>query len=320
VQTRPLHNVHSAYENGLKLYLNIFDSIFTRAKNENEFEYILSILNVRGEQDAGWDGLENLRDIYKSYYKSKRKIAKTRASTHFSLFFYGIIFEADDLYDIIANMLNTIAGDGYRVVNFPSSADKNGRVQFQHPLDKTNQLKKWANKVDLDLSIYDELLDNELRNAVFHSKYTVYWPEIRLFDPPRIIPFEEWMTIINKALAYVEAFFKVLDIHRKQYSTPVIIEPSPGFTQNRDEKAITIIRNNYGVVGLKSHFQGAAPPEGYPMFKIGKFLPYEDVLMERGELILPSNKIEKINSVLRFLPDRVRRYIVKKIGPRYLTR
>ncbi len=320
MQTRQLRNVHPEYEKGLETYLNKFDHIFTRAKNENEFEFILSILNVRGEKDAGWDGFENLRDVYKSYYQAKKKIAKTRADTHFSLFFYGIIIEAEEIYNITANMLNTIAGDGYRTVNFPPSTDNNGRVRFQHPLDKANQLKKWAQKIGIDFSIYDELIDNEFRNAIFHSKYSIYWPEIRLHDPPRIMPFDEWMTIINKALAYIESFFKVLDLHRNLYSAPIVIEPSPGFTTNPNEKSIIIIRKNHGVVALASHFPGGIVPKNYPQFRIGKFLPYENKLIERGDLVLPANRIEKINMLLKYLPDRLRRYTVRKIGPKYLAK
>ena len=319
-QIRPLRNVYPAYEKGLDRYLNTIDDIFTRVKKENEFEFILSVLNVQGEKDAGWDGLDNLREVYKSYYQAKKKTAKTRANTHFSLFFYGIIIEADEIYNVLANMLNTIAGNGYRVINFPPSKDQRGKVRFQHPLDKASQLKKWAKIVGIDLSIYDDLIDNEFRNAIFHSKYSVYWPEIRLHEPPRILKFDEWMTLINKAYAYVEAFFKVLDIHRKLYSSPTVIEPSPGFTNNKDEKGITIIRENYGVVGMTSYFPEGSMPQDYPTFRVGKFLPYERMLVERGDLLLPPNKIDKINRLLKFLPDKLRRYTVKKISPKYLTK
>ncbi len=318
-QIKPMKNVYPAYEEAFGLYLNVLDSVFTMAKEVNEFEFIFSLLHVRGEKDPGWDSFENLQDVYNAFNRAKRKFPYTRVTNHYSLFLYGIIIEADEIYETLANLLNAIAGDRYKVDNFPKYEDRGKKIS-QPPIDKANQLKKWAKRSGLDLTIYDDLIDSDFRNAIFHSNYSIYWPEIRILDPPRVYQFDEWMTLVNRALAFIEVFFHLMKSHKAEYSEIKIIEPSPGFTNEANEKAITIIRKHDGVVGLASHFPNGPAPEGHRPFLLGNFLPYEDKMVNQGIRILPPNRIKKINKFLKFLPDRLRRILVGKISNKYLVR
>lgn len=318
-QIKPIKNVYPAYEEAFGLYLNVLDSVFTRAKEVNEFDFILSLLHVRGEKDPGWDSFENLHDVYDAWIRVRRKFPYSRVTNHYSLFLYGIIIEADEIYETLANLLKTIAGDGYHVDNFPKYRDR-GKKRSQHPIDKASQLKKWAKRCGLDLSIYDDLIDNDFRNAIFHSNYSIYMPEIRILDPPRVYQFDQWMTLVNRALAFIEVFFHLMKFHKVEYSKTKVIEPSPGFTNLTNEKAITIIRKHDGIVGLASHFPSEPAPEGHRPFLLGNFLPYEDKMVNQGIRILPPNRIKRINRFLKFLPDRPRRILVGKISHKYLVR
>lgn len=43
------------YIDALPRYLNIFDPLFERAQEADEFEFICSLLAIRGLESAGWD-------------------------------------------------------------------------------------------------------------------------------------------------------------------------------------------------------------------------------------------------------------------------
>jgi hypothetical protein len=42
----------------------IFDDLFTRAREADEFEYACALLRVRGMEDVGWDPLEETAALF----------------------------------------------------------------------------------------------------------------------------------------------------------------------------------------------------------------------------------------------------------------
>src|SRR5437773_9739988 len=110
-----------AYLEAIPRYFGAFDRLFHRAANTCEFEFVMTLLRVRGMSDAGWDPFET----------TLRAIAKVRAvletqddyevRRHLSLWLYGHIYEASESYELMANLIEIAGGGSFRTDHFPRS-------------------------------------------------------------------------------------------------------------------------------------------------------------------------------------------------------
>ena len=268
---------HASYSPAIEKYLNIIEPFFSQAKQKCEFEFILSLLRVKGLSGPGWDTFETLQEAHKAFYKISKKFHNDNfVETQYSLLLYGLILEASEPYEIFANLINVIDGNRFVVKTYyPDYTDGKGKTRSQSPADKIAQLKKMAKKVKLKLDIFDEFFDNKLRNSIFHSDYTISDNEIRIMHPQKIYTRDEWHTLINRALAYLEALTIVHRFHISEYKTPQSIKPHPDFSHDPKEMCITIIRKDYGLIGLKDNFTKEEIKQGHIPHQIGRFMPYE---------------------------------------------
>ncbi|MBI3956444.1 MAG: hypothetical protein HY340_00440 [Candidatus Kerfeldbacteria bacterium] len=308
-------NSHASYLPAFEKYLNTFDPFFVEAKKKSEFEFILTLLRVRGLSGPGWDTLETLEEAHKTFYKISKKFNDDNfIVSQYSLFLYGLILEASEPYEMFANLINIIKGDRFQAITFfPDYTDNIGKTHSQSPADKIAQLKSLAMKVRLNLDIFDEFFDNKLRNAVFHSDYTIWEHEIRIMHPEHNYARDEWHTLINRALAFFEALMMLYKFHVSEYKAPQQIKPHPDFSPDPQETCITLVRKDHGIIGLKDNFSKAEISSGHIPHRIGRFMPYEIQLIEKGIFLLPRNRVERINAILGKLPKFVSRFIVKKI-------
>lgn len=215
-------SVYPAYADMLQVCLNTLDGVYGRAKERDEFEFLCSLLRVSESKAAGWDSWETLESICDLHNRLKsRRFLSENDVTHLSLFVYGQIVEASEPYELLANLLNVIDGHRFKHTNFPYRKDWKGRWRAQHFLDKIAQLRSSAAKARIDLSFFDRFVDNDLRNAVFHSDYSIYWPEVRV--SMKRFSHAQWMTLINGALAYVDALRMVHQTHVGMYNEPTLI-------------------------------------------------------------------------------------------------
>ena len=293
-------------------YLNKLDPFFQQAHGKCEFEFILSLLRFTGMRDAGWDSFENLIKIHEIFYKVQSLKLREAEKAHYALFTYGLIIEASVPYELLANLINVINGDRYLLTNFPDSVDsRTGRVYSQSVLDKISQLKSRAKNIGLDLSFFDDFIDNKLRNGIFHSDYSIYWPEVRISHPERKYKHDEWVSLVDKSLAYIASIINLYHSYIGIYEEPEIIEPHPEFNTNGG-KITTIVRKGYGVIGFKDTWTDEEIAHGAIPHRIGSFLPYEIALVEKGQLLLPFNQIEKFNNRIKYLPRFLKVYLIKK--------
>jgi hypothetical protein len=309
---------YSFFESQLK-YMNKIDPLFKLAREKCEFEFILILLGIRGVQDAGWDPFENLVRIYESFKVINKKRLDESIKVHYVLFTYGLIVEASMPYEFLANLLNIIEGGRYRVDNFPGRInERTKRIIPQSPWTKISKLKSRAENLHMDLSFFDEFADNRLRNAIFHSDYSVYGNEIRILDfPPKRYTHTEWFTLMNKALAYMESFLQLYYVYIGSYREPELIDVHPDFGHHPNEKATTIIRKGYGLVGIKDIWTPEQLAQGYIPYRLDRPHRYEIPLIEKGELILPYDRIKTFNNRIKYLPIFLRRYLVKKFGYKF---
>lgn len=309
-------NTHASYLPALEKYLNILEPFFSQAKQKCEFEFILTLLRVTGVAGPGRDTFETLKKAHKTFYKISKGFRNDNfIVTQYSLLLYGLILEASEPYELLANLINVIKGERYIVkTHFPDYTDKNGKNRSQSPADKMAQLKKMAKKIKLKLDIFDEFFDNKLRNSIFHSDYTISGNEVRIMHPQKIYTRDQWLTLINRSLAYLEALTVVYEFNISEYKTPTLIKPHPEFSADPNEMCVTIVRKGYGLIGLKDNWTPEQIKQGNIPHRIGRFMPYEQKLIRKGECLLPKNKIERINKILEKLPPFISRFIVKRIN------
>ncbi len=306
---------HPSYRQSIEKYINIIELYYSQAKHKCEFEFILTLLRFKGASGPGWDPFETLQDAHKAFYKISRKFRSDRfINKQYSLLLYGLIIEASEPYEILANLINIIDGDRYLAkTHFPDYTDSHGRIRSQSPADKIAQLKKKAKNIKLKLDIFDEFFDNKLRNSIFHSDYTISGNEVRLLNPIKIYLRDEWHTLINRSLAYLEALTIVHYFYISEYKIPQLVKPHPDFSSDPKDICITIIRKGYGLVGLKDNFTEKEIKNGHIPHRIGRFMPYEQELIERGIISLPKNRVKRINKILSIFPSFISRFIVKRI-------
>jgi hypothetical protein len=224
--------------------------------------------------------------------------------------------EASEPYETIANLLNIALGGSYKAWNFPKIKTRWG-YRNQYPLEKIAYLETLAKKAKMPEVIepIKDVLDKDLRNAVFHSDYSFYDGEIRLNDPPRIYSKQETLAITNKALAYHEVVKNAIEGYQRGYTESKVINVSQSFSRDPDERAVLIIRRDHGVTGMRDNWTQEELRQGKIPWFIGKYLAYEKKLLDKREVMMPKNKIEMWNKILRKLPwvlSRPAKKIVEK--------
>lgn len=309
---RPLPNNSPGYWQGLLDALNGMEPLFYAAQKKSDFEFIFALLRFKGTNDAGWDTLETIKNVLKNYTRVREKIRyDADAKAHYSLLFYGLTIEASEPYEVLANLLNIIEGKRVVINNFPDKPNSYGKLVPQPPINKINQLKSRAKRQNFDLDFFNKFYDNKLRNAVFHSDFTIFSDETRINHPQTIYKSDQVLSLINKAQAYIEVFFRLYYEYIRSYKKPEIIKVPTTFSHVPGEDAITIIREKHGVIGLKSNLTDQQVAKGSIPWNVIRYLPYEKKLIDNGTLLLPINRIDQINALIRPLPGWIKVKLVK---------
>lgn len=321
VATNLPYGWNKIYGDAVVRYLNYLEPLFEKAKEKSEFQFILTLFRFRGIQPTRWDSYENSLEIFDEIMKIKEKV-RGNTKLNLILWLYGHIVEASEPYETIANLLNICLGETYRVGNFPKIKTRWGfRPQF--PNEKIITLEKMANKAGLPdvIKPIKEIFDKDLRNAVFHSDYSVDDGQIILSNsnPTRIYNQNETLELTNKAMAYHECIRNLIEGSTKGYNESKVIT-ADRMSDNPNEKATLIIREGYGVIAMKDAFTKEQIANGEIPWFVGKSYTYERKLIDKGEYLLPKDRIKFWNQVLRKLPtfigklpaNIIDRYIVNR--------
>ncbi|MDD5415912.1 MAG: hypothetical protein PHE48_02800 [Candidatus Daviesbacteria bacterium] len=318
-QIRPIPGDNIYHQNGILETLNALDPLFYQAQQKNEIGFILTLLRYKKDQPAGWDTLINLRELYESFEKIRTKLRYNKTHAHFHLFIYGLIIEASEPYEVIANLLNAIEEKPYSVDNFPDVPNRvTKKFQPLGPTDKVSRLISRAKKHRVKLDFFNEFIDPKLRNAIFHSDYTLYGQNVRILKPrEKEYSEQDILKLLNRAKAYIETFFKLFDNYTRSYEESEVIKFPEGVISTKKgqpiSSAITIIREKKGLIGLKDNWSPAEKEGGCENWRIGHFIPYEIQLIAKGKLSLPKNRRERINGILSLLPDQVSHFLAKRL-------
>ena len=288
------------YAKALEKYFNCLDSLFKKAQEKSEFEFILSLLNITGQQGPGWEPFETTKDIFRFFNKLKKKIKYGKESLYLTLLLYGLTIEASYPYDLIMNLLTVASGERFTTKNFPDKKIGKNKTRPQFPSEKINKILDKAQTINLEHTVVPivEIFNKELRNSIFHSDYTIYGEEIRI---PQIYKRSDIIALINKSLAYFETILNLKEFYRLLYTEPKTINVHPEFC-DPNAKATVMVREGTGVIGIR-----------IDNAHIALLLPYEQKLLEeKPDLnMFPPNKIDRLNRYIRFIPIPIRRKVIR---------
>jgi hypothetical protein len=304
---------NNVYAQSTVKYLNYLEPLFNKAQNKSNFQFILTLLRFRGIQSSGENPYENSIETIDTLMSVEKRI-KGRARLNVFLWVYGHIIESSEPYEVIANLLNICLGKSYRLFNYPFIKTKYG-YRPQYPFEKIACLENLAEQAKMPdvLEPIKEILDRDLRNAVFHSDYSVSDGEVIINKPQKIYTRNETLTLLNKALAYHETIKNLISAYTKSYNKPGIIKVSSDFSSDPEDRAQVIVRKNHGVMALKAALTKEQIKKGKIQWSVGHYLPYEQRLIDKGQYLLPRSRVELWNSILNKLPNFVNKRVVSLV-------
>ena len=272
---------HPTFNGWLARFFNSLDPIFSRAKQQSDFEFILCLLRIHGMEDGGWDPYETtvraipkIRDLWVA--------ADAETSKHIGLWIYGHVMEASEPYERLANFIRV--GNGQRGQSTTAFPPRGNRPAS--PGEKIQELQARAvaaGFVDAFVPLR-EVWDRRLRNASFHADYTVVRAGLRTMNPAREYSWQEFDNLTNGALAYHTAFSALYKHYVASYDRPIEIPVHPGFSPDPNERAVVMVREGHGVIGIKDAWTREQIQGGRIPWRLVRFFPDEARLIEEDPM------------------------------------
>lgn len=307
---------NAAYKKELLNALNSFGPVFSAAKQKSEFEFISALLRVRGVIGPGWDPWENTVEVVEKMQGLHEK-ADYESSVHLLLWIYGHIVEASEPYEILMNMLGIAGGGRWLIKNFQDRTFKNGKKNPLSPSEKIEILRTRAKQVgqSAGMAPLNGLVDKNLRNAIFHSDYSTHNGNVRISQPSKEYSRDEIYSMANHAIAYFEAIKFLIKTARAEYKKPKVVSVPVQFSGDRDEQAITMVREGEGLIGIKDNWTAEEIQKGKIPFRFGRFHQYELKMLAQDETIVkfPVSRVHRANRLLKYLPKFVSVPLAKKL-------
>jgi hypothetical protein len=240
-----------SYLEALPRYLTLFDPAFIKAKERSEFAFIQTLLAVRGLQDPGWKPYETSLSAINEICAVHAKAESYTAKRHLELWLFGHAVEASEPYEILANLIDISQGGTFHTARFPPN--EKGVPQFVD--HKIAQLEKAAKSAGMPgvVTPLQEVWDRELRNAIFHSDYSLHGGEVRFTKAGILSSYghDKIVILVNRALAYFTALRWLRSHHISSYTEPKEVAVHPLNAGAPNERAIVMVREGHGAIGLK---------------------------------------------------------------------
>ncbi|MFD2696868.1 hypothetical protein ACFSQ0_02595 [Mesonia sediminis] len=155
-----------------QIFIRESERLFKEAKSKDEFEYVCALINFNGMGDPrALSHIHESRDLFFQMVELIEKSENKHEQIRLLLLLYCHIFEMDEFYNIIGNMLRITLGERYGVMlyNSPTSTTE------LKPANKLDKLKSLAKKAGFELLIdtIKSLYSSPLRNSFFHSSYSL---------------------------------------------------------------------------------------------------------------------------------------------------
>jgi hypothetical protein len=150
------------------------------------------------------------------------------------------------------------------------------------PGEKIAAIADWADAAGNQAVAYllPQIWDRELRNAIFHSDYSIHGAEVRLPALGQARSLEELAVVSGKAAAYHDGVLGVRRYHLESYAEPKRVRAGSISLANPDEELWIIVRDGDGAVGLKDALTAAERTAGGISFRYAKLYPDEKRMLD----------------------------------------
>lgn len=221
--------------------LHALDSLFTKAKLEDEFEYVCALLRIRGMESPGWDPLRETNMLIEDMCGLIEAPLRDYTKIRLILLTYCHLVEVDAIYGILKNMLRVLEGQRCSVEPFWEqyrSKVKGTKSRLEGvipPSAKTviTNICEHAHKLGESntANLLEQIFNDNVRNAFFHSDYTLHKDEFRSreasFRKNNVVSssmkISDLVDLANKALAFYQAFMQCYQTHIKSYTEPKVV-------------------------------------------------------------------------------------------------
>lgn len=235
-------------------YKKYFNNLFSRARDNGGLDYIYTLLRVSGVEDGGWDPFveaeESLFDL-SGVLRDVSNAGREKTSLRLALLLYCHSLEMSAPYQILYNLLRCCKSENYIFMPF-FEVDKKGHVIPKYPKNKIDAIEILAKDVSEDqlISHIKSFFDNSIRNAFFHSDYTIEDDfKICKARPVQIVKKEILSEKIQRCFAFYLAFMDTYREAKLACRTGERIYPLKNF-----DVFELLVDEDEGLVGFKMHY------------------------------------------------------------------
>lgn len=226
--------------------------------DEGEFVQILIGFNGMGDQRA-LTHLHESREFIKDIKSMMQGNPNKHSRTRLALLLYCHIFEMDELYNIIGNLLRISMGQQLRYI--PDLYNKHNQENLT-PTDKLLRLSQIAEQCRFEELVngINALYSNRIRNAFFHSAYSLIEDDFCIVKGEgikignvlhNVLSIDSFLIPkINSTINFIERFFALIDESKLQYRENKIVQG-----RLPDPQPIMILGDPIkGLVGFQSFY------------------------------------------------------------------
>jgi hypothetical protein len=281
-ESPPPDTTNTEYAKVMPIYFTAYDRLFIAAKKRSEFEFLYAI--VEFVENSNQDPFETTKRTFREMLKLHDQ-AEGFAANVLSLWLYGHMVEASYPYQVVGDLASIAAGQQHQLHVFPP----NDKGEEMGPGPKITQIEEILKPLRMKACVKPmrEAWHSNLRNALFHSNYALIGSDIFLPEKGIMMPFEDAMKRVNRAIASFNAFEGVLNAHRSFYPESIKIEVPIGRARYPNERATVVVREGYGPVALYGIIDDAGI---HPPALIARLYPEEFELVRAGIYKLPAQK------------------------------
>jgi tetratricopeptide (TPR) repeat protein len=207
--------------------------LFDNAKNIDEFEFVNVLISFNGMGDQRalthlYESRAYIADMKARYQAAETLHSKARLGLHI----YCHIFEMDELYNILGNLLRIAVSQQLRYLPELYS----GRDEYFTPTEKFHKLTDLAEQGRFERFVagVESLYLNEVRNVFVHSAYSLIEDDFCLVRGNGIpigdakhqtVSIAQFLLpLIDRAIDFIDHFFKLIDDSKMVYRTNKIVK------------------------------------------------------------------------------------------------
>lgn len=244
-------------------YKKYFEHLFVRARDVGGLDYIYTLLRVSGIQDGGWDSFVEVEESLVDLSGILRELdnnGREKTSPRLALLLYCHSIEMSAPYQIFYNLLQSCQSKNYIFIPF-FEMDKNGKVIQKYPKNKIDSLEQEANKIgEKELATHiKSFYDNNIRNAFFHSDYTIE-DDFKICESHHVQIIKRGVLLekIKRCFAFYQAFMDTYREAKMAYIKAEKIYPLKNF-----DVFELLVEEEEGLIGFKMHYPRDDGMHGY---------------------------------------------------------